>query len=39
MSTNHDSHAILLAVLAAFLYALSTPVAKILLNSIGPSMS
>jgi drug/metabolite transporter (DMT)-like permease len=38
MSTNHDSHAILLAVLAAFLYALSTPVAKILLNGIGPSM-
>ena len=38
MSGNHDSHAILLAVLAAFLYALSTPVAKILLNSIGPSM-
>lgn len=38
MSGNHDSHAILLAVLAAFLYALSTPVAKILLNGIGPSM-
>ena len=38
MSGNHDSHAILLAVLAAFLYALSTPVAKILLNVIGPSM-